>query len=329
MKHIVILGGESVMMSQLVGVMDFFTICNTYWQVRTRDPKVRLFNVTVASPDGEDIRADSGVIIPAKATPELNGVDAVIMTAGMAYDKASIEAYYDNIRDFAPFLREANSCKIPIGAFCSATFVVAKMGLLRGKQATTIWWLSDLFRQWFPSTSLVLKQLVVRDEHVFTGGASTSYISLCLSLLEHLYDGQMANQVAKILLVDPNRGSQLPFMALQANPPHQDELVQRIQSWMYKNLDQHISLDDISERFAVTKRTLNRRFKKALDDTPVNFLQRMRVEEAKKLLESSDMTVESIVYRVGYEDVSSFRKLFTETTDVTPRAYREKFQSRI
>ena len=145
-------------------------------------------------------------------------------------------------------------------------------------------------------------------------------------LVEHLYDERLSSQIAKIMLIEPNRTSQLPYMSLRAPNGHQDELVQKIQSWMYKNIQRHISLDDISNRFAVTKRTLNRRFKKALDDTPVNYLQRMRVEEAKRLLESSNMTLENIVYQVGYEDVSSFRKLFTELAELSPRAYRERFK---
>ena len=327
MKHIVILAGDTVMTSQLVGVMDFFMICNKYWQIRTRDPKVQLFKVTVASPDGSDLTSESGVTIPASFAPDLARVDTIIVTAGVAYDKPTLGRYYERVRAFSQYLHEANVRQVPIGGFCSATFVLAQMGLLKDRKATTVWWLADLFRQSFPATKVELKQLVVRDGNLFTAGASTSYLSLCLSMLEHLYDAQIANQVAKIMLVDPNRNSQLPYMSLQTPESHKDDLVHSIQHWMYKNLSRHISLDDISERFAITKRTLNRRFKKALDDTPVNYLQRMRVEEAKKLLESSDMTVESIVYQVGYEDVSSFRKLFTEIAEVTPKAYREKFQA--
>ena len=329
MKTVVILAGNEVMTSQVVGVMDFFMICNKYWQVRNQTPHSQLFDVVVVSPTGEALISESGVSIPAQNAPPIEQVDAIVMTAGVAYDRPSVEAYFSQVASFRPYLRQANSLAIPIAAFCSGTFVLAQMDLLDARAATTVWWLAPIFKQCFPKVYLTLEQLVVKDEHFFTAGANTAYLSLCLSLLAHLYSPALANQVAKLLLVDPNRTSQMPYMSLQVPEQHGDELVRKIQSWMYKNMQSRITLDDISAQFAITKRTLNRRFKKALDDTPVNYLQRMRVEEAKRLLESSEMTLESITYRVGYEDVSSFRKLFTEVAELTPRAYRDKFQPRL
>ena len=321
-----ILAGDTAMASQLTGLMDFFMICNTYWQVRTQEPHASLFEINIVSASGKDIETATGIIIPTVPLPEVEEVDAILVAASVAYDKKTLADYFAQVKSLKPFLQKATLLEKPIGGFCSSTFVLAEMGLLDDKKATTVWWLAQQFQQRYPKITLQLNQMVIKDGHLFTSGATTSYLSLCLMLLEHLYDERISSQIAKIMLIEPNRTSQLPYMSLRTPNGHQDELVHKIQSWMYKNLQRHISLDDISSRFAVTKRTLNRRFKKALDDTPVNYLQRMRVEEAKRLLESSNMTLENIVYQVGYEDVSSFRKLFTELAELTPRAYRDKFK---
>ena len=136
---------------------------------------------------------------------------------------------------------------------------------------------------------------------------------------------QIAAQMARIILVDPNRASQIPFMSLQQLKGHKDEQIGKIQQWMQSNLSETFSLDELAERFSLTKRTLMRRFKQAVGDTPVNYLQRLRVEEAKRLLETSAISFEVIVNKVGYGDVSTFRKLFVQLTQLSPKVYRERF----
>jgi transcriptional regulator GlxA family with amidase domain len=136
---------------------------------------------------------------------------------------------------------------------------------------------------------------------------------------------QIAAQMARIILVDPNRASQIPFMSLQQLKGHKDEQIGKIQQWMQNNLSETFSLDELAERFSLTKRTLMRRFKQAVGDTPVNYLQRLRVEEAKRLLETSAISFEVIVNKVGYGDVSTFRKLFVQLTQLSPKVYRERF----
>ncbi len=326
MKKVVILAADDAMASQVTGLMDFFMICNRYWQVRNNDPHVALFDVRVVSPHGQQLNAHSGVIIPALSVEQISEPDAVILSGGISYNEETLREYYDKMSPLIPYVKHWQNTEVPICSFCSSTFLLAEMGLLEQRKATSVWWLATLFERLYPNVSLQLGQLVVQDDNLFTAGATTAYFSLCLLLVEHLYDAHLAAQIAKLMLIEPNRSSQLPHMTLQTFERHNDSMVLNVQKWMYQNLKQPITLDILADKFATTKRTLNRRFKKALNDTPVNYLQKMRVEAAKRLLESSDMPIERVVNEVGYEDTSSFRKLFAEVAELSPKAYRDKFR---
>ncbi|NVK24961.1 MAG: helix-turn-helix domain-containing protein [Gammaproteobacteria bacterium] len=327
MKNIVILGAGGVMASQITGVIDFFMICNQYWRLRQGGLSEDLFNVVVAAESDQGLIASSQMTLPTVAIDDVERPDAVFIAGGVSYDHDTLRDYFEKLSPVLPHVVRWHEQDIPICTFCSSTFVLAEMGLLDGRQATSVWWLANLFQCCYPNVSLKLDQLVVQDDNIFTAGATTSYLNLCLAVVSLLFDHTLSAQIAKIMLVEPNRASQLSYMTLQTFERHNDSLVNAVQKWMTENLASHISLDELADKFATTKRTLNRRFKKALNDTPVNYLQKVRVEAAKRLLESSDLPIEQIVHEVGYEDTSSFRKLFMDVAELSPKAYRDKFQS--
>ncbi len=212
-----------------------------------------------------------------------------------------------------------------LGAFCNGTFALAGTGLLNGLQATSVWFFKDYFRQMFPQVKLDLQQLVVQQQTILTGGATTSYLNLCLRFVELCMDTAFAQQMAKIMLTDPNRTSQLPYLSLQLAPQHKDAKLAEIQQYLQAHLAEPVTLEQLADQFAMTPRTLIRRFKQHLDETPMAYLQRLRIERAKSLLENTLWTAEDIMQQVGYEDISSFRKLFVHYTSLTPKAYRQKF----
>ncbi len=325
MKTIVIIAEHSAIASNITGVMDFFQICNTYWRVTSGKDVSPLFNCIVASQLGGQVQTSSGIAIDTIAIDKVGSADAVIVSSGMIYDEQGMQDYINGYQGCFEFLRQRHQDGAAIGAFCSGSIILAACGLLDGKRAISSWWLADVFRQYFPKVELCLDKLVVNDNNLYTGGATTAYLSLCLKLVEDLSGEQVAAQMAKIMLVDPNRSSQVPYMTLQGLAGHQDERVKKIQRFMQSNLAQSFSLDELAERFALSKRTLIRRFKQAVGDTPVNYLQRLRVEQAKRLLETTSAPLEEIVNQVGYGDVSSFRKLFVQLTELSPKAYRLRF----
>ncbi|MDO6775803.1 helix-turn-helix domain-containing protein [Shewanella sp. 3_MG-2023] len=331
MKTVYILTAGTVVASGLVSFLDVFSFCNSYWRRINADVTEDLFHCHVISSDGENVKTNQGFEIPAKGLDhpdDILAADAVILASAFVTNREEFQAFLTDFEPlFAPLVAFSATEK-PVAAYCSGTLLLAASGLLNQKRATTVWWLSEMFERNFKDVNLCMDSLVVSDGHLHTAGATTSNLSLALHLISILAGEQMAQQMSKILLIDPNRCSQQPFMTMAINPEqHKDELIHKVQQWMQVHINQHWLLDDIADKFAVGKRTLIRRFKKAVNETPASYMQRLRVDEAKRLLETTELAIEQIVERVGYEDVSSFRKLFIQLTSLTPRAYRQKFNT--
>ncbi|MCG9714057.1 helix-turn-helix domain-containing protein [Shewanella insulae] len=331
MKTIMILAAGNVVAGGIVGLMDVFSFTNTLYRRLHPEATQDLFHCHIVSSDGEAITTNQGFQLAAMGltdAAQLQAADAVVLASSLVTNKAEFKEYS---QDFAPLLEPlkvyAETGK-PIAAYCSGTLMLAASGLLENRRATTVWWLSQMFERNFARVNLCMDSLVVSDGQFHTAGATTSNLSLALHLVGLLAGEALAQQMAKILLIDPNRSSQQPFMTMAITPQqHQDELVGKIQQWMQSNLDKNWLLDEIAQKFALGKRTLIRRFKRALNETPASYMQRLRVDEAKRLLETTELALEQIVERVGYEDVSSFRKLFIQLTSLSPRAYRQKFNT--
>ncbi len=331
MKRIVVLAADNAVAGGIISFMDVFSFCNTYWKVTQANAEEDLFECKILSPNGEPIRSDYGLSLPvvlhADAEHYLSHADAVVVASSTITNRTELESYLKAFHPHMSSLHQFAQTGKPIAAYCSGTLVLAASGLLDGKTATCVWWLAELFKRRFPKVNLCMDHLVINDGQLHTAGATTANLSLALQLVKQLVGEQIATQMAKVLLIDPNRISQQPFMTLDADPQHKDLLVSRIQDWMQLHLAQSFLLDDIADKFAIGKRTLIRRFKKALNETPASYMQRLRVDEAKRLLETTELALEQIVIKVGYEDVSSFRKLFIQLTSVSPRAYRQKFNT--
>ncbi len=325
MKKIVVVAADNAVASNITGVMDFFAFCNTFWHVSNEEQVSDLFDCKLVAAQGNSVTTSLSFVLPAHTHEVLDDADALIIANAHVYNAAGFEDYLQKISPLFGHIKALHARQKPIGAFCSGTFVLAATGLLDNRSATCAWWLTDLFKSSYPKVKLSHDCIVVEQDNLYTGGATTAYLSLCLKLVEQMAGEHVASQMSRIMLVDPNRSSQMPFMTLQQLKGHKDDRVNKIQQWMQANLSESFSLDDLAQRFALSKRTLMRRFKQAVGDTPVNYLQRLRVEEAKRLLETTPVPLEEIVTRVGYGDVSTFRKLFQQLTQLSPKAYRLRF----
>lgn len=331
MKKVIILATDNVVASGISGFLDVFSFCNIYWRRVNPESNGDLFSCQVISSHGGAIQTSQMITIPAKGLQQESDIlqaDAVILASALVTNKTEYQAYLDQFAPLVAPLKLFAASGKPVAAYCSATLLLAASGLLDGRQATTVWWLSEMFQQAFSKVTLCMDKLVVSDGHLHTAGATTSNMSLALHLVQLLAGEQLAHQMAKFLLVDPHRSSQQPYISMALiTPSHKDALILEVQQWMQQHLNEPILLDDIADKFAVGKRTLIRRFKNAVNETPASYIQRLRVDKAKHLLETTGLALEQIVSRVGYEDVSSFRKLFIQFTSLSPRSYRQKFNT--
>jgi transcriptional regulator GlxA family with amidase domain len=324
MKQIAMLATNNSISGDVFGMLDFFEFCNVLWRVQQSDDIGPLFHCYLVSPDGEPIQLKQGVSV-AVAQHNWQQADALVVPAAYAYNREQLSALAAQSAAYFPGLQQAADSGTLIAAHCTGTFILAGSGLLNHKNATSSWFFKDVFQQLYPDVHLQLNKLLVQDDNLLTAGATTSFINLCLALTEQLAGEQFARQIAKIMLTDPNRTSQIPYMDLSVGQQHNDALITQVQQHLTKHLAEPFALEPLAAQFHLTKRTLLRRFKTALNDTPLNYLQRLRVEQAKRLLETSNLPIEHIVLQVGYEDLSSFRKLFIHYTELNPSQYRQKF----
>ena len=328
MTRIAILLFDNCMASSVTGPLDLFQISNTVWRRFDAAAEGRLFDCQLVSLDGQPVRCSSGLqLMPDVSLAQMQRPD-LLLIGGHHFD--SSRALLGQLAAMQPLHRPLarladDGCLV--AGFCSGSFVLAQAGLLDAQMATTSWWLVPLFRRLFPETTLVMDQLVVQSGPVWTAGATTAYTSLCLKLVAHFAGPEVASQVAKVMLVDNNRVSQLPYMSVQAAVGHQDQAIADCQYWLQSHLAEPIDLQTMADRCAMSKRTFIRRFKKAVALTPASYLQQLRIDAAKRYLEHTDKTLEQIIEAIGYDDLSAFRRVFQKLTSVTPGAYRRRFAS--
>ena len=328
-KRIIILATDNAIAGGIITLKETFDHCNTYWRRVNAEPVDPLFECAIVSPDGKTLQTSNGYPLPSSPLRDwgnFENADAVVVASALAHDLESIRDYIVRFKPFVGPLKTFSQSGRYVGSYCSGTLVLASTGLLDNRAATCSWWAAGMCRQMFPAVKLNSNEVIVRDDTFITAGAASANLNLGLTLIRHLTTERIANHMAKLLLITPNRLSQNLFSDTSVLMEHQDELIQNIQRWIRANLKQTITLDAIADKFALGKRTLMRRFKSSTSETLAHYIQRLKVDEAKVLLETSRRSVQSIAQAVGYEDVGAFRKCFIKYTSVSPNVYRKTFR---
>jgi transcriptional regulator GlxA family with amidase domain len=226
-------------------------------------------------------------------------------------------------------LRKAHNAGWTIAGNCTGNFLLAEAGILDGKAATTHWGFENDFKQRFPQVKLQAEQLITRDENIFCAGGGIAWFDLGLHIIERSIDFETAMQTAKAFVIDYRSGTQLSYSLMRIAKPHQDEMVNTIQAIIEQDCTLSLSIEQLASQHNVSQRTLIRRFNSALGMPPNTYLQSVRIERARKMLEESDYNVDTVMNNIGYEDASSFRRLFKKKTGLTPTEYRNRFRRRL
>jgi len=227
------------------------------------------------------------------------------------------------------FIKRIATRSTLVTSTCSGAVLLADDGLLEGRQATVCWWLVDWFQRRFPSVQLVADKLVAKDKKVWTAAAGTAYLHLCLDILKQLAPASVLTLTSQLLLVEPRRGSQSPYLSREGIADESNDPVVVTAKRVIRNqLIKTISLTGLAKKLKVRERTLHRRFQNASTISPTAYIQNERVSRAKQLLENSNQSFESIVNECGYQDAATFRKLFTKLVGIPPGEYRLRFSQR-
>jgi transcriptional regulator GlxA family with amidase domain len=216
-----------------------------------------------------------------------------------------------------------------IYAACGGSLVLAEAGLLEGQEATTHWSYAPLFRKLYPNVTLHEDRILVQSSpghSIACSGGASSWQDLALLLIARHAGTEEAIRISKLFLYQWHRDGQLPYASMIANVNHSDAVILRCQTWLAQNYERTDIVAELVRQSKLPKRTFDRRFKAATGYSPLAYIQALRIEEAKQLLETCSQTVDAIAREVGYEDTASFRRLFRRLAGMTPADYRRKFQ---
>ena len=217
-------------------------------------------------------------------------------------------------------LAEALHLGAEIAASCSAVFLLAATGMLDGRRATTTWWLAPLFRRLYPTVTLETDALVTRDGPITTAGAAMAQLDLMLALISRHASPKLAADCARYLVLD-QRTSQAPYASMDLLAAS-DAQVARATKWARARLDQDFTVDELADAAGLAPRTFARRVERATGVSPVRLIQRLRIDRAVKLLETTRLPIEEIARQVGYADASTLRRLLRRETGGNPHALR-------
>lgn len=301
---------------------DVFSIANAIVRRRPAAEQVRFTSTWVSAPGGT-VTLRNGVSFATNRIADTQW-DA-LMVPGIEVDSTrELAAALEQLAAERDALR-THAGRALLAANCNSSYLLAEAGLLAGRRCTTSWWLGNHFSQRYPDVGLQSDQILVQDGSILTSGGVTAYLDLSLWLVGH-FGGEALRQItAKVLVTDSNRLSQSPYVAAALAQGGGHAVVEQARRWLNQHLDDEWSMENLAKACNTSARTLLRRFRDAVGLSPVQYAQQLRVERAKGLLESTRLSLEAITARCGYEDVSTFSKVFKRWTDVTPREYRRRF----
>ncbi|QLC73167.1 helix-turn-helix domain-containing protein [Pseudomonas sp. LPB0260] len=288
------------------------------------EPGRQPFAVQSASIDGAPVTCTGGLrLTPSRALAEVEQTDLIIVPGFMF----NILSVLPGMAPVSAWLQHHHRQGAYIASMCTGSFVTAQAGLLDGRRATTHWIFSEQFARHFPKVQLQAERSVTDDGLMLCSAGSTTGSDLLLHIIRRFASPQLAAECSKKMLVDSAERLQTPYMSPHFDKTHQDVEILKIQIWLEKRLGQPIVLEQLADQFALSLRNMIRRFKEATGQTPGQYLQNLRIERAKHLLEAGAENFDRITQQVGYEDASSFRRLFKERVGISPGAYRRRFNS--
>lgn len=314
--------------SALYGMVDVLLAAGNIWQTLVRSKtEDKLFQVAIISPEKTIFNCGNGIPV----NPDCSIADApdaaiVILPELWLGPDENLNGRYPELM---AWLRHMYKQGATLYSACSGSVMLAESGLLDGCQATSHWGYKDLFRMHYPKVHFCPEpNLVFADPagRIVTAGGTTSWHDLALHIISRHGSSGEALRIAKVYLLKWHSEGQLPYASLVRSAPHADSVVRGCEQWLKENYKQSNAVTQVVEQAKIPERTLKRRFKAATGATLIEYIQNLRIEEAKTLLETEQMPVDDISVAVSYEDVSFFRRLFKRLTGLTPSQYRRMFK---
>lgn len=318
MKHVSVLIMHDALMASIVDPHTMFTGVNGFLEEHGKPAyfKLQLVGISPQVKFHNAFSVNTDVLID-----DVEKTDLIIIPAIGGDYKNTLKKN----QEFIPWIVKQHEKGAEVASLCSGAFMLASTGLLNGKECSSHWNSAELFREMFPEVTLMDGRIVTEYGGVYSSGGGASYLNLLLHLIEKYVGREMAIIASKVFAIEIDRKTQSPFVMFNGQKKHEDEPVRKAQEFIEQNITEKISVEELSLKFAINKRHFERRFKKATNNTPSEYIQRVKIEAAKKKLETSSMNVNEVMYEVGYSDVKNFRTVFKKITGILPTDYRKKY----
>ncbi|MGB3078086.1 MAG: helix-turn-helix domain-containing protein [Saprospiraceae bacterium] len=319
MKHISILVPKGAILGSLEGSRQLLTQVNEFMKYRGAPPlfKVQLVGLTKETKlSGGSFTAHADLLID-----EVKKTDLIIIPAVDGDIQEALEAN----REFIPWITKHYKNGSEVASLCLGAFILASTGLIDGRKCATHWMAANQFRKMFPDVNLVTEQIITDEQGTYSSGGAFSYQNLILYIIEKYAGRELAILSAKVFAIEIDRQNQSPFIMFQGQKEHSDESIKHAQEFIENNFQEKITVDELASMLALGRRNLERRFKKATSNTVVEYIQRVKIEAAKKSFETTRKNINEIMYDVGYNDTKAFRTVFRKITGLSPIEYRSKY----
>lgn len=322
-KHVsIFVPSGNCILSSIIGSYKIFSEVNRILHAQNPDQPLPFHIQLVGINDETNLYGGAFNIKPHTTIDKVDKSDLVIIPAILGDFAAEVK----NNEAVIPWIIKHYKQGAEIASLCTGAFLVAATGLLKGKKCATHWMAFDAFRIMYPDVE-PLKSVVHEEDGICSSGGAYSFLNLILHLVEKYVSREMAIQCSKIFEIEIDRFSQASFTIFNGSKMHADGAVMQAQNFIEKNYAEKISVDELANHCLLSRRNFERRFKKATNYSPAEYIQYLKIEAARKQLESSRYHINEVMYAVGYNDNKAFRTTFKKITGLSPLEYRNRFQA--
>jgi transcriptional regulator GlxA family with amidase domain len=319
MKKVSILVPESSVMQAIADPQYLFTAVNQFLLMAGKAP---LFEVELVGAKKE-VKLNNGLysVHTDRQLKDSIKTDLVFIPALFGDMTTAIEKN----KALLPWIQEQYDNGAEVASLCVGAFLLASTGLLNGKKCSTHWGFQNEFREMFPEVELMDGSIVTEEKRIYSSGGANSYWNLLLHLVEKYTNRETAILASKYFAIDIDRSSQSAFAMFKGQKDHNDEAILKAQTYIEKNIHDRITIDELAAVATMGRRSFERRFRQATNNSVLEYIQRVKIETAKRQFETSRKNINEVMYDIGYTDTKAFRDLFKKITGLTPVEYRNKY----
>jgi transcriptional regulator GlxA family with amidase domain len=323
MKKVSILVPESSVMQAVADPQCLFTAVNQFLLSAGRSP---LFDVELVGVKKE-VRLNNGSysVFTDRQIKDTQKTDLVFIPALFGDMPNALEKN----KALIPWIQDQYHRGAEVASLCVGAFLLASTGLLNGKRCSTHWGFINEFRDMFPEVEVVDGSIVTEENGIYSSGGANSYWNLLLHLVEKYTNRETAILASKYFAIDIDRDSQSAFAMFKGQKDHNDKEIRKAQEFIEKNIHERITIEELATLVSVSRRTFERRFKQATNNSVLEYIQRIKIEAAKRRFESSRKNINEVMFDVGYTDTKAFRTIFKKITGLTPIEYRNKYNRQV